>query len=784
MRASATMVSAGPARAHAWWWYLLAGVPLALLAPRLPAAGQELSYIAGAGSAIVMVVRALRRGRATRRRTWMLLAGAMGCATVANICWAVDVALGGPGAGMVPVEAMYFAMYPVIAAGLLSLPATNRYGSKLAGFTEAGIALCTAVVVTWVLLYDPFIRDQPGHTVSLNITLYPPLDLLILATAVRMVVATGTLRGTHLLLLAGTASLLTADVSYFVSNALGGSWAGPGFSVFCWTITYFFVGASVLHPSAAAPPAPARPSSSMWMTVVYAIVVLIGPAAAVYSLLLQVHRGGFDSLDVIVPLAPAAVTAVLLVVRLGHAGRAELRRSLDLQDALHQQSQMQALLRHHALHDALTGLPNRRLLDDRLTDMLRPGADPRRRGVAEGDGGGLVLFDLDGFKDVNDRFGHPTGDALLVAVARRLEALLDPGDTLARLGGDEFALLCPRADAAELLERGERMLVALRRPVEVGGAELFVSATAGARHFTAATGATTVLSDADVALYAAKAAGKDRVLPFDEQLRDEQLQRSRTAELLRAALAADELAVHYQPIVALDGQRIVGVEALVRWYPPGGAPIGPDRFIPVAEASGLIVALGDWVLARACRDAASWHARTGAGVSVNVSPRQLAEPDFVARVHRALASSGLPGPALTLEITEGVLVGAGPQAEQTIAHLTALRAIGVRVAIDDFGTGYSSLAYLRDLPIDILKIDRSFLPHRCDDVPGQTALVRAIVDLARSLSLTTVAEGVETPEHAELLRSLGCDRGQGYLLGRPSPAATIDDALTRSLTPA
>jgi diguanylate cyclase (GGDEF)-like protein len=749
-------------RARAWWWYLLGGLPVALLAPALAPVGEQLTYIAVGLGSIGVVLTALRRRRVTRRRTWWLLVAAMGCAGTANLAWATAMALGHSAAGLPAVDAVYFAMYPLVAAALFSLPARSRCGSALAGLTEAGVALCTAVVVTWVLLYDPFVRDDPAHPVGLAVAMFPPLDLLVLATAVRMVVATGALRGTPVLLLAAAACLLGADIAYFVSTALGGPWSGPGFAVACWAATYVFIGAAALHPSSAAPAAPAGPSSSRWVTPVYAIVVLIGPAATAYSLLHHLHDG-LDVFDIVVPVGAAAATALLLVVRLGHAGRAERHRALDLQAALHQQSQMQALLRHHALHDALTGLPNRRLLDDRLTELLATGA-----------GGGLVLFDLDGFKDVNDRFGHPTGDALLVAVARRLEGLLAPGDTLARLGGDEFALLCPAAAGTDLLARGERMLAALRQPVDVGGAELFVSATAGARGLAAAAGAAGVLSDADVALYAAKAAGKDRVMAFDERLRDQQLQRSRTAELLRAALAADELAVHYQPIVALGGNRVIGVEALVRWCPPGGTAIGPDRFIPAAESSGLIVPLGDWVLNRACRDAVPWHARYGAGISVNVSPRQLAEPDFVARVHRALSSSGLPGSALTLEITEGVLVGAGPQAEQTIAHLTALRAAGVRVAIDDFGTGYSSLAYLRDLPIDILKIDRSFLPHSRDDVAGQSALVRAIVDLARSLGLTTVAEGVETEEHADLLRRLGCDRGQGYLLGRPAPAPAID----------
>ncbi|WP_433087866.1 putative bifunctional diguanylate cyclase/phosphodiesterase [Dactylosporangium sp. CA-052675] len=747
---------------RAWMWYLVGGLPVVLAAPLLPVFERQLVYALGGAVAITVIVRRLRTRRVERRRAWWIMVAAMGCALTANLCWAADLGLGGAGGDLPLVDGIYFAMYPLIGAAMLGQPAVHRYGSALAGFTEAGVALCTAVVVTWAALYDPFVRDRPAHSISLSIALFPALDLVILAAAVRMVVAAGALRATHLLLLGGAACLFTSDILYFVSACGGGAWAGSGVTSVGWAATYLFLGASVLHPSAALPLAPARLPSATWGTVLVAVVVLIGPAATAWSLLRELHEPSLDVSDVVVPLVPTAVTALLLVIRLGHAGRVERRRALDLQDALRQQSQMQALLRHHALHDALTGLPNRRLLDDRLTELL-----------AVGGRGGLILFDLDGFKDVNDRFGHPTGDALLVEVARRLEALLSPGDTLARLGGDEFALLCPGVGEAQLLQRGERLLAALRRPVGLNGTELFVSGTAGARGFSAGYSATIVLADADVALYAAKAAGKDRVVGFDEQLRDRQLRRSQTAQRLRAALAADELAVHYQPIVALDGDRTVGFEALVRWCPPGAAPIGPDRFIPAAEASGLIVALGDWVLNRACRDAAPWHAATGAGLSVNVSPRQLAEPDFVARVHAALAASGLPGRALTLEITEGVLVGAGTQAEQTIAHLAALRAIGVKVAIDDFGTGYSSLAYLRDLPIDILKIDRSFLPHSRDDLAGQTALVRAIMDLARSLGLVTVAEGVETEEHCDLLRELGCDRAQGYLLGHPVPADAV-----------
>jgi EAL domain-containing protein (putative c-di-GMP-specific phosphodiesterase class I) len=245
------------------------------------------------------------------------------------------------------------------------------------------------------------------------------------------------------------------------------------------------------------------------------------------------------------------------------------------------------------------------------------------------------------------------------------------------------------------------------------------------------------------------------------------------AEDLRVALDAGALAVHYQPLVELRGRWPAAVEALVRWPTPAGGMIGPDRFIPVAEDTGLVVALGEWVLRRACADAVAWHREFGTVLSVNVSPRQLREPGFASVVRRALADSGLPASALMLEITENVLIGGGTRGQQAIMHLAELRAEGVRVALDDFGTGYSSMAYLRDLPIDTVKIDKSFMPSAAAGAAQRTALVRAIVELASGLGLDTVAEGVEDADQAELLTGLGCHLAQGYHFARPAPAAEM-----------
>jgi EAL domain-containing protein (putative c-di-GMP-specific phosphodiesterase class I) len=295
----------------------------------------------------------------------------------------------------------------------------------------------------------------------------------------------------------------------------------------------------------------------------------------------------------------------------------------------------------------------------------------------------------------------------------------------------------------------------------------------GLRLLEAGASADDLVRDADLALYAAKALGKDQVVEFSPRLREERIEGSRTIERLRSALADEDLEVWYQPIVALPGGRPAAVEALLRWRSSDGPAVPPDRFIPAAEASGLIVPLGEWAVRQACRDVAAWHREYGTVLSVNVSPLQLREPGFAALVRDGLAEAGLPASALMLEITEGVLMGRGGRADIGIAQLTELRAEGVRIALDDFGTGYSSLAYLRDLPIDALKIDRSFLPSDSADAAQRTPLVRAIVELATALGLSTIAEGVENECQAEQLRELGCQWAQGNRFGAAVAAPEV-----------
>ncbi|MFC4069860.1 putative bifunctional diguanylate cyclase/phosphodiesterase [Actinoplanes subglobosus] len=746
-------------RNRGWYRLLLAGALPVILAPLLGGTARQAAYVVVAGAALVAVRNGVQRHHLARRRAWWPLAAAMFCSAVANAIWGIWMA-GGSAVpnGLTVVDIIYLCMYPLLAVGLLNL-AQGRGGSPWAGMTEAGIVLCTGSSLLWVLLYDPFVMDRGHWSGPACALMFPALDLLVLAAATRMIVVHGRLTWPDRLLLTAAGVLTVADVVYFLASADGGTWTGPGWTAAGLLLAFLLIGTAARHPEAGEPvrhdavPAPARARTAL---IVNVVLVMVGPAATGFLLVTENHRK-----DLVVPVVATALTALLLVLRLTHTTRLSDQRAASLRAALADQDELQHSLSHQARHDTLTGLPNRTQLEELL-------ADPA--------GGALILVDLDGFKDVNERFGHPTGDALLVSVAARLSGMTGSGEVTARLGGDEFALLLPGAGPAGAATRSDAVLAALREPVPAGGQPLHITASAGIRVFGPASDPVQVLSDADLALYAAKAAGKDQAIVFDVAMRQEQADRIRLLERLRAAVDGDEFAVYYQPIVTLDDAYPVAVEALVRWLPPGRPPVGPDLFIPAAEDSGLIVALGEWVLRRACADAAPWHRRWGTTVTVNVSPRQLADPHFTVKALAALEASGLPAAALTLEITEGVLVRSGAHAAQALLHLSALRAEGVRVAIDDFGTGYSSLAYLRDLPIDVLKIDRSFMP--ADDADTQQAvLVRAIVDLATGLGLTTVAEGVETAGQAGLLRALGCQRAQGYHFARPVPVENATEQL-------
>lgn len=428
-----------------------------------------------------------------------------------------------------------------------------------------------------------------------------------------------------------------------------------------------------------------------------------------------------------------------------------------------QRKELELQLTHQALHDPLTGVANRSLLLERIAHELRVSA---RSGVSVG----LLFCDLDNFKAINDSLGHTTGDELLRIVTQRILGCIRETDTVARIGGDEFAVLV-ESDLGQLTATAERLLDAVAREVTLGGYTVVPSVTIGIA--TAVAGATPeqMLQWADLAMYEAKQAGKGQVKVFDHQMRADKPESLELLEELRLAVAREQLVLHYQPNIDLMSGRVVGIEALVRWQHPRLGTVAPDVFIPLAEASGLILEIGQWVIEEACRAGAELQRNRAAPlyVSVNLSPQQLHSPTIVSRVEEALNAAPLKPRSLVLEITEGILLDAAV----AIRRLRELSELGVRIAIDDFGTGYTSVHYLQTLPVDVLKIDRSFISGNGRKTHDQSALIRAIVGLASTLQLRSVAEGIEHEEQLEQLRELGCEIGQGY---HWSPPVQLDEA--------
>ncbi len=441
---------------------------------------------------------------------------------------------------------------------------------------------------------------------------------------------------------------------------------------------------------------------------------------------------------------------------------------LNIRDVT-ERRELENQLLHQALHDPLTHLPNRVLLLDRLEHEMR-----RKRG-RDHQGPSVLFLDLDGFKTINDSMGHQAGDLLLRQVGERLLRLMRPGDTVARIGGDEFAVIVINsADAGQVGRIATRLIDAIATPFAVDGQEVYVTASVGiSMSVTRGEPAGALLQQADLAMYRAKELGRNRAEVFVPSLQSAVQQRLDTEGALRSALAGDEFRLHYQPILDLSTRRMVATEALIRWLRPDGTLVSPLDFIPLAERSGLIVPIGRWVLRAACAQARRWQLELpeceSLSVSVNLSARQLREPDLAVDVMSALADSGLAASSLILEVTESVLVD---DIVKTSISLAELRRHGVRIAVDDFGTGYSSLSYLRTLPLDIIKIDRSFVTAIAAD-PATLAVARSIVALADALGLSVTAEGIETATELDELVRLGCGFGQGFHLAGPVPATEI-----------
>jgi diguanylate cyclase (GGDEF)-like protein len=473
----------------------------------------------------------------------------------------------------------------------------------------------------------------------------------------------------------------------------------------------------------------------------------------------EAERLGSDpaALALAVGAATAGADAALVnVAKVFDNHRSELQSRLE---------EEQSRLTHQALHDALTGLPNRVLLLDRLGLSIESAT---RRSIHSA----VFFIDIDRFKSVNDIAGHGAGDQLLIGVARRLREMLRPSDTVARLGGDEFVVLCENLFDVqrEAVVIADRICATVAQPFSAAGNELFTSASVGIAFVRAGDDPHVLVARADSAMYMAKQRGRSRWEIYHPDFDQRTTRRAELINGLHRAVERDELVLHYQPVKDLATGSVVAMEALVRWQHPTLGIVAPIEFIPLAEETGLICEIGRWVLTEACTQCVAWRADgyDSVSVAVNVSGRQLEDTQFPAEVERVLDMTGLPASALSMEVTESVIVTEGSVGHEVLEDL---QHIGVRLAIDDFGIGYSSLSYLANLPIHSLKVDRTFIAGL--GTAHDASIVTAMVDLAHKLGLEVVAEGVETELELEQLRQANCDEAQGFLLGRPAPLETL-----------
>ena len=491
------------------------------------------------------------------------------------------------------------------------------------------------------------------------------------------------------------------------------------------------------------------------------LVPYVPVAAAVLTAAVRHYRDGAASPGLTWLII--AVSAIILVRQFLGAGSNE--------DLLRDLTRQRAILARQASQDPLTELGNRKMFMDHATDALA-GSDGTLTAV--------ILVDLDGFKEVNDTYGHATGDELLRAAAERLTANVRANDTVSRLGGDEFVVLLPRLADDQIADTvANRILRDLAQPLVVGDTVLTIPASAGIA-LTRGSGTVVdeVMREADLALYQAKADGKGVARRFDPaQFAAAEERRRREAEV-RRAVDHNEFEVHYQPIVDLAGEHTVGVEALIRWRHPERGLLPPASFLDLAESMGLLPRLGGWVLDEACRQAAQWQLQNpGFELNVNLSASQLGNPDLVDEVRSVLETTGLPPHLLVLELTESVAL---TDLVESARVLGALKTLGVRIALDDFGTGFSSLSHLGTLPVDVVKIDRSFVQAMAETAGASVA--EAVLQIARTFNLAPVAEGVEDAAQANRLRELECAQAQGYHFARPMPAGDVTDLLTRQST--
>ncbi|HWH32437.1 MAG TPA: bifunctional diguanylate cyclase/phosphodiesterase [Egibacteraceae bacterium] len=730
-------------------WFLPSAALLTALIVALPENGlpRHVLHLVLAAACPVLLLAGVRLFRPRHSRVWYALGAGLALLFAGDLAWRVHALSAGGAPSFIPLaDTLSLLGYVWVGVGGVMLLRCRQSGRDRDGLIDAAIFSLVAGLLIWHFVIAPDLRLDAadfGHATST--LLFPLGDVALFALMLRLVLLPGARVRSFWYLLAAMCVAFVCNLATAAFHDVPQVTAGAAGLVL---LARAFAAAAALDPSMRSLTEPEPGGARQHHPA--RLLVLAGCLAVVPTLLgFQDMWGGASNRGLLMAAALTLTTLVLLRLGLVMADRDAAQRQLS----------------HLALHDPLTGLPNRRLLLDRVEMALARSA--RRPGEV------AVLFcDLDRFKVVNDSLGHAAGDELLIEVAARLRQAVRPDDTVARLGGDEFVICCEGLDGAQGLRAiAERVTRVLGAPVRVAGEEVFVTVSIGLASAQGGPGsAEALIQQADAAMYAAKAAGRDRIESADPEVVDVRSMRLERENALRRAIDKGGLRLEYQPVLDLRTGATAFVEALVRWGHPDGGLLQPDAFIPLAEESGLIVPLGEWVLDEALSQLARWHAagrNLGCGMSVNVSARQLRDPSFVLHVQRALARTGVAPSALTLEITERVLL---EEAREELASLEALRLLGVQIAVDDFGTRYASLAYLKRLPVNGLKIDRTFVSGVAHDT-HDAAIVAAIVTLGHTLGMRVTAEGVETAEQLAAVQALGCDLAQGFYLGAAVPAA-------------
>ena len=747
-----TTVVGTRASAASWRWFAAAGSLGLVVYLWLPGLAQTVVYDALGIAACLAILFGVRLHRPARPAPWYLLASGLAAWMLGDLAFSA-YELAGETPFPSVADGLYLSGYPMMFAAVALL--VHRTGSRnAAAWQDAFIWVIAALLLSFEWLIEPNASD-PDSTVAAQLVAvaYPVMDLGLLLFIVRLLSGRGRRAGIFGALAVALALYVISDTVYGVQALAGtyvsGSWVDLG-----WMGCAVITGAAALHPRMVDLTEPGRVAprlSSRSRFIAVTGAALLAPGLLAYQSIWGTHVDG----------AVIAVAAASLFVLCTLRGLGLLQ---ELEHASSELRSRERELHRRATTDSLTGLANRAALLDHLAE-----------GVRRGQASAVALLDLDGFKQINDTLGHQVGDALLQTVGRRLQDTAEPGEFVARLGGDEFALVS-RTTPAEL---GARVLAALESPAVLHGSAVRVRASVGlAVSGRDGTSVSDLLRSADVAMYDAKSAGGRGCSEYDPKMSAERLARVALCQQLTEAVEREEFVPHFQAVVDLDSYRLIGFEALARWSPAGGRLRPPAEWMLAAEQNGLVGVIDTQILRLAARQLAAWSARIpGAGslmLAVNASGHTLQDPDVAERMLDVLREEGLDPSRIVLELTEGILI----DDEMVGSRLQRLRAAGVRVALDDFGTGWSSLAYLRRFPVDILKLDRSFVAGLGSGPAGE-AVPAAVLQLASSLQLEVVAEGVETPEQAAALRQLGCRQAQGYLLGRPAASDDLERVVAR-----